>query len=78
MKVKCNTCNGTGIFKHWTCAPDEAQECATCKGLGYQEIKVEPFFKKEKVNGINTVVTDAFGAFNQGKTRISYEEFLKK
>lgn len=76
MKVKCNTCNGTGLYRHWTCKSGEAQECATCHGKGYQEM--EPFIAKERVPGIDTVVTDAFGCMNPGTMRVPYRKWLER
>ena len=78
MKVKCKTCNGTGLYRHWTCKKGEAQECATCKGTGYQEVDYEPFITKELVSDINIVVTDAFGCMNAGSNRVPYEYWIKK
>lgn len=77
MKVKCNTCKGTGLYRHWSCKKGEAQECATCKGTGYQEVNYEPFTGKEYVSDIDTVVTDAFGSMNPGSKRVPYTQWIK-
>jgi len=76
IKIKCSTCNGTGLYFHWSCKANEAQECAECKGTGYKE--AEPFTEKEHVPGIDTVVTDAFGCMNPGHKRVPYTDWFKK
>ncbi|MCK5610744.1 hypothetical protein KAR91_53215 [Candidatus Pacearchaeota archaeon] len=86
INIKCQTCNGTGLYSGTGERGKCAVVCNLCKGKGCVDFRYEEFAKREKRYGVVRVFESSHGfvhshedkngiKFSKGGT--SYEEWLK-
>lgn len=87
VKIECNACGATGLYKGFAEPPGTAVVCLYCKGTGAKEIdeldkspRMPLFSSRKPKNGIQYVQRSA-GTFilSCGPTggRISYDDFQR-
>lgn len=61
VKIKCQDCEGTGLFIGQLETKGTATICTTCKGNGYIDAEYEPFKKRGKRKGVKKIFESAYG-----------------
>lgn len=61
LKIQCDACGGTGLYKGFGEADGAYVVCRQCQGKGYIHFAYEEFTEKKKVNDCNRVYKDGCG-----------------
>ncbi len=82
VKAQCKSCNGTGLYQGFAEVKDEAVVCISCEGTGGITITYEPFERRKRKRGIQTIrfSRGAFIATGVGGAgdAMTYREFEAK
>jgi len=77
MVIECPSCAGTGLYRGFMEAKDEAVVCVTCRGSGATTITGREYTGRKRKNGVKKI---RFGSGmildNPSKSKwMTYEEF---
>ena len=80
LKVECQSCDATGIYKGFMEREGEGVVCVNCRGSGCITFKYKPFAKRKKRKGINRIRVGSGLILDKPRTEswFSYEEFEKR
>ncbi len=80
IKVECEACGGTGIYRGFAEPPGVGVVCLTCDGSGCTELTYKPFTSRKTRRDVKTVQRSrgSFVGTGVGPTggSVAYSEFL--
>jgi hypothetical protein len=81
IKLECESCSGTGLYRGFAEPPETAVVCLRCGGSGCEEISYTPFDKRKGKTGVKWVQRSKGSFILTGVgpvgERISYKDFQK-
>lgn len=80
IKIECQDCQGTGLYKGFMETDSEAVVCVRCSGTGAQELQYREFTGRKRRNGIRKIRIGSGTIIDQATENswITYEEFERK